>query len=174
MGVMQWTGENRPLVMDTPVEFEKQPVEQLNPHFRGILRICFKLMKENWKKSTWNQWELETLGSWPIMPKTMWMMMQISLKYEHICLKFWRVSFVKSPLVIPSIENTRDSFLFFSFLILVSQFNNLKMSIANGVCWNRKSWVMGLIRVGSRPMMLGESCALPVCDSQRRFLSYVV
>jgi hypothetical protein len=42
----------RPLVVDEPVEFEKQPVEcqdvrkKIIHHFRGIYGICFKLTKK--------------------------------------------------------------------------------------------------------------------------------
>ena len=45
-------GENRQLVTDEPVEFEKQPVEvqdcsKITDRFRGIYIICSNLMKEN-------------------------------------------------------------------------------------------------------------------------------
>ena len=45
-------GENRPLVADEPVEFEKKPVEVLDSrkithHFRGIMGICPELIKNN-------------------------------------------------------------------------------------------------------------------------------
>ena len=48
-------GENRRLVTNEPVEFEKQPVEvqdsrKLTNHFRGIYRIYNpNLIKENWR-----------------------------------------------------------------------------------------------------------------------------
>ena len=48
------TGENRQLVTDEPVEFEKKPVEvqdcrKITDHFRGIYRIYPNLTKENWR-----------------------------------------------------------------------------------------------------------------------------
>jgi hypothetical protein len=57
-------GENRPLVTNELVEFEKQPVEvqdfrEFTDHFRGIYRIYLKLMKENRKMSTCNRLDLE-------------------------------------------------------------------------------------------------------------------
>ena len=44
-------GENRPIVTDEPVEFEKEPVEvqgcrKITSHFRGIYRIYPNLIKE--------------------------------------------------------------------------------------------------------------------------------
>ena len=67
-------GENRQLVTDDPVEFEKLPVEvqdcrKITDHFRGIYRIYLNLIKENRKMSTCNRLDLQTLGSQPIMPK---------------------------------------------------------------------------------------------------------
>jgi hypothetical protein len=67
-------GENRPLVTNEPVEFEKQPVEvqdfrEFTDHFRGIYRIYLKLMKEHRKMSTCNRLDLETLGSWLVILK---------------------------------------------------------------------------------------------------------
>ena len=69
-------GENRQLVTDEPVEFEKQPVEvqdcrKFTDHFRGIYRICPNLIKENWRLSTYNRLDLQTLGSQPVMPKNL-------------------------------------------------------------------------------------------------------
>ena len=45
-------GENRHLVTDEPVEFEKEPVEvqdcrKSTDHFRGMYRIYANLTKEN-------------------------------------------------------------------------------------------------------------------------------
>ena len=45
-------GENRLLVTDEPVEFEKQPVEvqdfrKITDHLRGIYTIYLKLIKKN-------------------------------------------------------------------------------------------------------------------------------
>ena len=64
--------ENRQLVTDEPVEFEKYPVEveecrKITDQFRGIYRIYPNLIKKNWRMSTCNQ--LHTLGSQPVMPK---------------------------------------------------------------------------------------------------------
>ena len=63
------SGENRQLVADEPVEFEKLPVEvqacrKFTDHFRGIYRIYLQLMKKNRKLSTCNRSDLKTLGSW--------------------------------------------------------------------------------------------------------------
>ena len=68
-------GENRWLVTDEPVEFEKEPVEVGN--FRRVPIILEESMeeyttnewKQNRKMSTWNQLDLESLGSWLTMPK---------------------------------------------------------------------------------------------------------
>jgi hypothetical protein len=69
-------GENRQLVTNAPVEFEKQPVEiqdcrKINDHFRGIYRIYPNLIKGNRRMSTCNRLDLQTLGSPPIMPKNL-------------------------------------------------------------------------------------------------------
>ena len=69
-------GENRQLVTDEPVEFEKEPVEvqdcrRITDHFRGIYRIYPNLIKENWRMSTYNRLDLQTIGSQPIMPKNL-------------------------------------------------------------------------------------------------------
>ena len=58
--------ENRQLVTDEPVEFEKQLVEvqdcmKLTDHFRGIYRIYPNLIKENRRMSTYNWFDLQTL-----------------------------------------------------------------------------------------------------------------
>ena len=69
--------ENRQLVTDEPVEFEKQPVEvqdcmKITRHFRGIYRIYHpNLIKDNRRMSTCNQLDLQTLGSPMIMPKNL-------------------------------------------------------------------------------------------------------
>ena len=68
-------GENRRLVTNEPVEFEKQPVEtqdrmKITDHLRGIyIKIFPHLSKENKRMSTCNRLDLQTLGSQPIMPK---------------------------------------------------------------------------------------------------------
>ena len=69
-------GENRHLVTNEPVEFEKEPVEvqdcrKITDHFRGIYRIYPNLIKENRRMPTCNQLDLQTLGSPPIMPKNL-------------------------------------------------------------------------------------------------------
>jgi hypothetical protein len=51
-------GENRQLVTNEPVEFEKQPVgvqgrRKITDHFRGIYRMYPNLVKENRRMSTW-------------------------------------------------------------------------------------------------------------------------
>ena len=53
-------GENRQLVTDEPVEFEKLPVKvqdymKITDHFKGIYRINPNLMKENRRMSTCNR-----------------------------------------------------------------------------------------------------------------------
>ena len=69
-------GENRRLVTNEPVEFEKYPVEvhqdcrKLTDHFRGICIIFPNLMKENQRMSTSNQLDLQTLGSQPVIMPT--------------------------------------------------------------------------------------------------------
>ena len=69
-------GENRQLVTNEPVVFEKQPVEvqdcrKIMDYFRGIYRIYPNLIKENRRMSTCNWLDLQTLGSQPIMPKNL-------------------------------------------------------------------------------------------------------
>ena len=66
-------GENRQLVTDEPVEFEKEPVEVHQDcristgHFRGIYRIYLNLIKENRRMSTCNRLDLQILGSQPVI-----------------------------------------------------------------------------------------------------------
>ena len=67
-------GEKRQLISNEPVEFEKLLVEvgdcrKITDHFRGIYRIYPNLIKEDWRMSTCNRLDLQTLGSQPIMPK---------------------------------------------------------------------------------------------------------
>ena len=67
-------GENRQLVTDAPVEFEKQPVEvqgfkRITDHIGRIYRIYLKSVKKNQRMSACKRLELQTLGSQPIMPK---------------------------------------------------------------------------------------------------------
>jgi hypothetical protein len=69
-------GENRQLVTNEPVEFEKYPVEiqdctKITDHFKGIYRIYSNLIKENRRMSTCNRLDLQTLGSQTILPKNL-------------------------------------------------------------------------------------------------------
>ena len=69
-------GENRQLVTNEPVEFEKEAVEvqvcrKITGCFRGIYRIHPDLIKENRRMSTRNRSDLQTLGSQPVMPKNL-------------------------------------------------------------------------------------------------------
>ena len=79
-------GENRRLVADEPVEFEKSLVElwdcrRITDDFRGIYRIYLKSIKENRRMPTCNRLDLQTLGSQPIiMPKkSPWSLLQSNL-----------------------------------------------------------------------------------------------
>ena len=70
------SGKSRRLVTDELVEFEKQPVEvqdcrKFTDHVRGIYRIYFNLIKENWRMSTCNRLNLQTLGSQVVMLKNL-------------------------------------------------------------------------------------------------------
>jgi hypothetical protein len=65
-------GENRQLVTDEPVEFEKLRVEvqdcrKVTDHFRGSYRIYPNLIKEIRRMSSCNRLDLQTLGSQPII-----------------------------------------------------------------------------------------------------------
>jgi hypothetical protein len=67
-------GENRQLVTNVLVEFEKKPVEvqecgKIINHYREFYIIYPNLIKENRRMSTCNQLDLQTLGSQLIMPK---------------------------------------------------------------------------------------------------------
>ena len=70
---------HRPLVTDEPVEFWEMSTGwssrlQKN-HFRGIFRMCLKVITIYWKitrsQPDENWLDLETLGFWPIMPKNL-------------------------------------------------------------------------------------------------------
>ena len=69
--------ENRQLVTNKPVEFEKWAVEvqdnrKITDHSRGIYRLYPNLIKENRRRmSTCNRLDLQTLGSQPVMPKNL-------------------------------------------------------------------------------------------------------
>ena len=67
-------GENQPLVREEPVELDIYLVEvqdsgKLLIILRSLGEYTSILMKENHEMSTCNRLDLETLGSWPIMPK---------------------------------------------------------------------------------------------------------
>ena len=69
-------GENRQLVTNEPVGFEKSPVEvqdyrKITNRFRGIYGIYLNVIKENRRMSTCNRLDLQTLRSQPIMPKNL-------------------------------------------------------------------------------------------------------
>ena len=70
-------GENRQLVTNEPVEFEKKPVEvqdckKFTDHFRGIYRIYPNLKKEHQRLLTCNRLDLQKIvGSQPMMPKNL-------------------------------------------------------------------------------------------------------
>ena len=59
--------ENRLLLINEQVEFEKQAVEvqdyrKITDPFRGIFRIYHKLIQKNRKTTTCNRLDMETLG----------------------------------------------------------------------------------------------------------------
>ena len=67
-------GENRQLVTDESVEFEKLPVEvqdcrKITDHFREIYRIYPNQIKGNRRMSTCNRLNSKTLGYRLVMPK---------------------------------------------------------------------------------------------------------
>jgi hypothetical protein len=69
-------GENRQLVTNEPVEFQKKPVEvqdcrKITDHFRGIYRIYPNFIKEIRRMSTCNRLDFQTLRSLPIMLKNL-------------------------------------------------------------------------------------------------------
>ena len=66
-GCRALSGENWQLVIDEPVEV--QDFKRITDRFRGIYKIYLKWIKLNWKMSTCNRLDLESLGSWPTMPK---------------------------------------------------------------------------------------------------------
>ena len=64
------------MVTDEPVEFEKSPVEiqacrKITHHCNGIHRLYTNLIKGNRRMSKYNQLDLETLGSQPVMSKNL-------------------------------------------------------------------------------------------------------
>jgi hypothetical protein len=72
-------GENRQLVTDELVEFEKEQVEihqdcrKITDHSRGIYRIYPNLINEIWRMPTCNRLDLQTLGGFQpiLMPKNL-------------------------------------------------------------------------------------------------------
>ena len=67
-------GENRQLLTNEVVEFEKKPVEvqdyrKITNHFGGIYITFPNLIKENQRMSTCNWLDFQTLGTQPLMPK---------------------------------------------------------------------------------------------------------
>ena len=82
-------GENQPLVIDEPVEFEKWPVKvqdfmKTTHRFRGICKIYLKLIKKNRDITTCNRLDLETLGSWPVVCKNLLQTLEGSLFQQNI------------------------------------------------------------------------------------------
>ena len=70
------SGKNRRLVTDEPIEFEKLVFEvgdfnSITNHFKGICKIYLKWIKKNLKMSTCNRLNLESVGSWPTLPKNL-------------------------------------------------------------------------------------------------------
>ena len=68
--------ENRQLVTEEPVKFEKQPVEvedcrKITDHLKGMYRLYVNSIKENRRMSTCNRLHLQTLGSQLVMPKNL-------------------------------------------------------------------------------------------------------
>ena len=69
-------GENRQLVTDVPVEFQKYPIQiqgfrKITDQSRGIYRISLNVIKKTRKMSTCNRFRFETIGSRPIVPKNL-------------------------------------------------------------------------------------------------------
>ena len=63
--------ENRSLVTDEPVKFERYPVEvqdfsKTTHHFRGIYGTYLELLREYRKMPTCNRLDLQTLGCQPV------------------------------------------------------------------------------------------------------------
>ena len=61
--------ENQQLVTNEPVDI--QDCRKVTDHFREIYGIYSNLIKETWRMSTCNRWEVQTLGSQPIMRKNL-------------------------------------------------------------------------------------------------------
>ena len=89
------TGENRPLVTDEPIEFEKEPAHvqdfrKITDHFGGIYGIYSKFTKKNRKMSTCDVLESEPLGFQLIMLKNLprqsskLLLLTLTLHYGHV------------------------------------------------------------------------------------------
>ena len=66
--VQAMIGENWQLVTNEPVEIQDR--KEITDHFRGMYRRIYpNLLKENWRMSTCNRLDLQTLRSQLIMPK---------------------------------------------------------------------------------------------------------
>ena len=61
--------ENRQLVINEPVEV--QDCRKITDHFRGIYRVYPSLIKDNWKMSTCNRFDLGRLGYWLVIPRNL-------------------------------------------------------------------------------------------------------
>ena len=60
---------------------------KITDHFRGIYRIYPNLIKDNWRISTCNRLDLETLGSQPVMSKNLpnpWVTF-VNPFFAHMC-----------------------------------------------------------------------------------------
>jgi hypothetical protein len=66
------------LVTNKPVGI--QDCKKITNHSRGILEIYPNVLKENWRMSTCNRLDVQTLGSQPIMPKILPIIVQNTLK----------------------------------------------------------------------------------------------
>ena len=60
---------NRLSLRNIPVEI--QDFKRITDHFRGIYRIYPNILKENRRMLTCNWWDLQTLGSKPVVPKNL-------------------------------------------------------------------------------------------------------
>ena len=61
--------ENRLLVTNEPVEV--QDCRKFTAHLKGMYIIFSDFTKENWRMSTCHRLDLQTLGSQPVMPKSL-------------------------------------------------------------------------------------------------------
>ena len=82
------SGNNWRLVADEPVEFEKEPVDvqdftKFNDHSRGICRMYLKWWSKTVRCKHVNWLDLESLGSWPTLPKNFLGTDFIVIIYHH-------------------------------------------------------------------------------------------